>query len=159
MLGMQAQPDRWELCHFLQYLCGGLAGLVSGICAEALWSRCRLKRHHGTQLIKTRTAPVVAPNCSRSGGRGQNCQWTEVVPLALQLLSVIFENFFTFVHPSGAVCLCSFACFAQATKAFVVELTLSTMCWGWTSLVKREAPTYACSFAVHLTSARAVSCT
>ncbi|CAJ1362512.1 unnamed protein product [Effrenium voratum] len=35
-----------------------------------------------------------------------------------KLLSVIFENFFTF--------------------AFVVELTLSTMCWGWTSLVKRE---------------------
>ena len=34
------------------------------------------------------------------------------------LLSTIFENFFTF--------------------AFVMELTMSTLCWGWTYLVKRE---------------------
>ena len=35
-----------------------------------------------------------------------------------RLLSTIFENFFTF--------------------AFVMELTMSTLCWGWTYLVKRE---------------------
>ena len=35
-----------------------------------------------------------------------------------QILNEIFENFFTF--------------------AFVVDLALSTLCWGWTYLVKRE---------------------
>lgn len=35
-----------------------------------------------------------------------------------KLVSTILENFFTF--------------------AFVVELTLSTLCWGWTSLLERE---------------------
>ena len=34
------------------------------------------------------------------------------------LLSTIFENFFTF--------------------AFVLDLSMSTLCWGWTYLVKRE---------------------
>lgn len=38
--------------------------------------------------------------------------------LASGLLSTIFENFFTF--------------------AFVLDLSMSTLCWGWTYLVKRE---------------------